>query len=143
MARAFRSIAQIPGLVANTRYVFISVDPYRDNPERLAGYVTYFSPAFIGVTGTAKQLYQLSDQIGLHFEYVDRTTEQPLQDVLHKPASDDYSIDHYSGFLLINPAGRLAATILPPLGAEQTLVIYQKIRNHYEVDMLLLIVCKV
>jgi len=38
------------------RFVFVTVDPERDTPERLGLHVTAFSPEFIGLTGTAEEL---------------------------------------------------------------------------------------
>lgn len=131
MARLFQQIAQVPATAADTQFVFISVDPYRDTYEQLAGYVTYFRSDFVGVTGAPEQLHQLTSQIGSNFEYVDRATDRPIRDILRKPASDDYIVDHYSGLLLIDPAGRLIATLLPPFAAEQTFQAYLTLRNYY------------
>jgi protein SCO1/2 len=35
------------------------VDPGRDTPERLAQYVRYFDPTFLGATGSEKALPEL------------------------------------------------------------------------------------
>lgn len=36
--------------------IFISVDPEKDTPERLASYVAAFHPALVGLTGSRQQL---------------------------------------------------------------------------------------
>ena len=36
--------------------IFISVDPEKDTPERLASYVAAFHPSLVGLTGTKEQL---------------------------------------------------------------------------------------
>ena len=52
MAFLSRFTAELEGLPEHedTRVVMVSVDPARDTTERLAEYVPYFNPAFVGVT---------------------------------------------------------------------------------------------
>ena len=40
-------------------FLLVSVDPGRDTPERLAQYVRYFDPTFLGATGSEKALPEL------------------------------------------------------------------------------------
>ena len=44
----------------NVRFDFISVDPQRDTPEKLAKYVGFFNPDFIAATGTDEELTKLT-----------------------------------------------------------------------------------
>ncbi len=52
--------AQIKGRLGpaeqQVRFVFITVDPERDSPERLRAYTGAFDRSFLGLTGTAAQL---------------------------------------------------------------------------------------
>lgn len=52
--------AQIKGRLGpvekQVRFVFITVDPERDSPERLRAYTGAFDRSFLGLTGTAGQL---------------------------------------------------------------------------------------
>ena len=41
------------------RFVFVTVDPERDTPERLGKHVNAFNPDFVGLTGTPEQLEAL------------------------------------------------------------------------------------
>ena len=41
---------------ARVRFVFITVDPERDTPQRLQEHVSLFNPSFIGLTGSEDQL---------------------------------------------------------------------------------------
>lgn len=45
--------------------VFITLDPERDTPERLAIYAKAFDPTFIGLTGSEEQLAQVRQMYGV------------------------------------------------------------------------------
>src|SRR5258708_19542329 len=45
-----------PGAPAKVNLVFITIDPERDTPKLLKGYVENFGPTFIGLPGTPKQI---------------------------------------------------------------------------------------
>ncbi|MCC6206795.1 MAG: SCO family protein [Gammaproteobacteria bacterium] len=132
MARLFEQPALSSTEAKTTRLIFISVDPYRDTPEQLASYVTYFNPGFLGITGDAGKLQQLNHDLDIPYGYADPETGDPIRDVLHKPALDTYVVDHYSGLLFIDPQGELVATLLPPFGIERTLQVFQHLRNQYQ-----------
>jgi protein SCO1 len=71
--------------------VFVSVDPDRDTPDVLRGYVEGFHPRMVGLTGTPKALAQVGRRYGV------RTARSP---------SDTALIDHTSFVYLIGPDGR-------------------------------------
>jgi protein SCO1/2 len=48
--------------------VLVTVDPARDNSERLREYVTFFDPGFIGLTGDEEQLARFARDYGAAFE---------------------------------------------------------------------------
>ncbi|RCX30207.1 protein SCO1/2 [Thioalbus denitrificans] len=85
------------------RTVFVSVDPERDTTARLAGYVPYFHPSFIGATGTPAELAGLARQLGIRYEKV----EAP-------DSAMGYLVDHSAAILLINPRGEYAAVFGAP-----------------------------
>ena len=85
------------------RVVMISVDPARDTPRALAGYVPYFDPEFLGVTGEMPEIHRLTDAIGVAFAYTPT------------PGSEDgYTVDHTASIFLFDPDGRLAAIFSTP-----------------------------
>ena len=82
--------------------VFVSVDPQRDTPARLAEYVAFFDPRIIGVTGDRAELDALTRQLGVAVLVGD------------PDASGSYSIDHSGTLFLVDPQGRLAAVFGMP-----------------------------
>lgn len=80
----------------NNAYLFISIDPNRDTPERLGKYAAYFNPRFQGATGTSEQLAGLARQFGVYYKVPD-TPE------------GNYTVDHSSTVVLIDPQVRLRA----------------------------------
>lgn len=51
------------------RVLFVSVDPKRDTPERLAEYTSTFGPRFVGLTGTEGQLTELTKRFRATYGY--------------------------------------------------------------------------
>jgi len=51
--------------------VFISIDPERDQGEKLDAYATYFHPSFIGITGTPDEVQNVANQYGGFFVKVE------------------------------------------------------------------------
>lgn len=88
------------------RFLFLSVDPERDTPERLAQYVHYFSPDFAAATGSKAQLDALASNLG--FVYLKVPGQTP----------ESYSMDHSAALILIDPQGRLAGYASPPFKAQ-------------------------
>lgn len=83
-------IAQVQGL-------FISVDPERDQGEKLTAYAQYFHPNFTGVTGTLAELKQVAQQYGSFFGKADESS-----------SSLGYLVDHSSRTYVIGKDGQLA-----------------------------------
>jgi protein SCO1/2 len=93
--------------------LFVTLDPERDTPKHLAGYVPYFHRRMIGLTGDASSIRQVARAYRVYHAKV--------------PTGDrNYTIDH-SGFIYLmdragkylgffppgTPAERMADTILP------------------------------
>ncbi len=57
MARIAAALRDLdPSVVKQLRVVFVSVDPERDTPERLAQWLGAFHESFIGLTGESEQV---------------------------------------------------------------------------------------
>lgn len=72
--------------------VMISLDPERDTVKKLAEYVPYFNPAFTGVTGNKHLIRRLTAELNVAYNQV------PL-------SGDDYTVDHSTQLILVNPMG--------------------------------------
>ncbi len=84
-------------------FTFISVDPERDTQQRLAEYVNYFDPAFIGATGSDDELQRLTRPLGILYAKV--ATEKSAM---------GYVMDHSASIILVDPEGRYQALFSPP-----------------------------
>ena len=72
--------------------MFVSVDPERDTPERLAEYIPFYHPDFIALTGDDKQLQQFSLSLGAVYMKI--------------PTEDSYTMSHSSTLFIIDPKGQ-------------------------------------
>ena len=80
--------------------VYVTVDPERDDTERMRKYLASFDPAFVGGTGTAEQLAAVRQAYGVLAE--------------KKPFAGGYTVAHSSFTYLIDRDGSLRA--LMPYG---------------------------
>ncbi len=85
--------------------LFVSVDPGRDTPERVAAYVNFFSPTFTGLTGTPAAIEAFAQ--ALHVPYA----ITPLSD-------GNYTVDHSSALLLVSPDAELRGIFSAPHDAQ-------------------------
>ncbi len=89
-----------PQEIAQVQPIFISVDPERDNGDKLTAYATHFHPSFIGATGTAEEIKQAASQYGAFFSKVQSNSAM------------GYLIDHTSQTYMVSKDGK-SVTILP------------------------------
>ncbi len=82
---------------------FVSIDPERDTPQRLAEYVAYFDADFVGVTGPPEALTSLTRPLGILY-----------RKVVTEDSAMDYVMDHSASLILIDPEGRYRALFSPP-----------------------------
>jgi len=101
-----RSLARQLPETPQPRYVFVSVDPQRDTPARLASYLSTFDPDFVGATGDPAQIATLSDALSAFHR---RRAEK---------GPDDYGVVHSGEIYLLDPAGRVYARFTPPLSPD-------------------------
>lgn len=94
--------AQLDAAKAPLQVVFVSVDPERDTPEKLGLYTHYFSPEFIGATGSGDNLDSLTRSLSLIYAKVPGST------------AENYTMDHSAALVLVNPQAQVAGYFLPP-----------------------------
>ncbi|WP_370164973.1 SCO family protein [Marisediminitalea sp.] len=81
--------------------VFVSVDPNRDSPERLASYVEYFNAEFVALTGEHAQLFPFVRSLGLMYAIAE-STDNP-----------NYLVDHSASVVVVDPQGRALGRFKP------------------------------
>ena len=72
---------------------FVTVDPQRDTPERMAEYTGYFSPRITGLIGTDDELSEMAESYRLYYARIE------LDD-------GDYTMDHGSAIYLMDSDGQ-------------------------------------
>lgn len=97
LAQARRKLG---ALGEQVQVIYLTVDPERDNAERLKQYLAAFDPTFVGGTGTAAQMAAVRASYGVTAQKVG--------------SGDDYGVAHSSFVYLITRDGKLRA--LMPFG---------------------------
>ena len=103
----FASVKRRLGTRADSvRFVFVTVDPKRDTPQRTEQYAHGFDRSFIGLSGDSAQLAEV--QRGFHVaSFIERDSTMPAA---------DYAVGHSALVFLIDQTGHVANTILPGQG---------------------------
>ena len=112
---------RLQDLDQDIRFIFVSIDPERDTPEKLAHYVSYFNGDFVGVTGTPEALEQLTKPLGIFSSRV-----------AAEPGTDGYLVDHTASILLFDPDGRFHAVFSTPLSADRISGDFMKMLQDYQ-----------
>jgi protein SCO1/2 len=93
------------------RLLFVSLDPYRDTPERLATWTQAFHADVVSLTGDLELLRAAAWDWGIDFRY--RTLPTPGEVVDVPPSDAGYLVDHTARTFLIDPEGRVIAQVAP------------------------------
>jgi protein SCO1/2 len=83
------------------QFVFVSVDPERDTPEAVARYLAHFDPALVGATGARAEMERFTAGLG-------------LAQVRNPGGDGEYTVDHSTALVLIDPDARLAGYFSAP-----------------------------
>jgi protein SCO1/2 len=89
-------------------FVFVTVDPERDTPERMRKYLTNFDPEIIGLTGDRSQLEPVWADYGVYQARAEGSSD------------GNYLVDHSSRVYVIDRDGNLRLTYL--FGTESQLI---------------------
>lgn len=93
----------------DVQVLFVSVDPERDTPERVAEYAAFFAPDMIGLTGSAEDIAIAAKRYGAAYSRV----ELP-------ESAMGYLVDHSAYTYIVDREGRLAATLEHATPPEET-----------------------
>ena len=88
------------------RLMFVTVDPERDTPQVVGDYAHYFHPDTLAASPTPEQLVAFAKTLGLVYMKV----SEP---------DGSYSMDHSATLVLLDPLGRQAGLLSPPLDASR------------------------
>jgi protein SCO1 len=87
------------------QFVFVSVDPEEDTPEKLEKFLHAINPRLRGATGTPEGVKALAGQLGIAYARMDGP-------------HGEHSMDHSASLLLVDPQGRLTAIFSTPHDAQ-------------------------
>lgn len=99
------------------KYLFISVDPARDDGPQLASYISSFGQPFVGATGDPSRISGLEDQLDAYHR------------LGTKDASGHYEVQHSSYAYLIDPEGRLTARFEPPFDPINAAMVFSSLQT--------------
>ncbi len=120
LAQAQKRWESLPESV-RPRVLFVSVDPERDTVERIGEYAHGFHKDTLAATADIPALERFAKSLSLVFAKVPLGKDAP---------ADQYTIDHSAAMVVLDPQGRMAGVIQPPLQpkaiAEDLIVLTQE-----------------
>ena len=102
--------ALTPAESTRVRGLFLSIDPERDTPQRIADYARFFHPSIIGLTGTPDDLHRVAKQYLVLYQKAEIGESQA-----------GYLMDHSTKTYLVGRDGYLAKVLGHELEASQVL----------------------
>jgi len=95
LARFAEVMKQMGRDADQVQVLFVTLDPERDTPKKLAAYVTWFSPSFVGLYGDLPATQAAANEFKIFFAKSKGS------------AGMGYAIDHTAGAYVLDPKGRL------------------------------------
>jgi len=86
--------------------IFVTVDPERDTPSVLKGYMGSFDPSFVALRGTVEQTKEVAKEFKVFFAKVPGRTP------------DSYTMDHTAGSYVFDSNGKLRLFVRYGSGAD-------------------------
>ncbi|HEX4984707.1 MAG TPA: SCO family protein [Burkholderiales bacterium] len=86
--------------------LLVTVDPQRDTPQVLRGYVTAFNPSFLGLRGSDEETARVAKEFKVIYQKV------------AGPTPENYTMDHSAGTYVFDRQGRLRLYVSYGRGAE-------------------------
>jgi protein SCO1/2 len=84
-----------PEELEQIKVFFISVDPERDTPQKLADYTKYFHPKILGITGSKAELDKVVKQYGAAYRKVESDSAM------------GYLVDHSASVYVVGKKGNI------------------------------------
>ena len=111
----FGAQPDVEGTMPNV--VFVSVDPGRDSQDRLAEYMQFFDPEFVGVTGSDTELQKLASGVGAYYEAPQDTD------------AEGYLVNHASKLFLVDQKARFLALLDDPHDPDEFIELLAKVQT--------------
>jgi protein SCO1/2 len=108
MAIALKDLGPLANQLAA---LFITVDPARDTPGRLASYLENFDPRIVGLTGNDQQIAAAAKAYHVYY-----SSSEPDK-------SGAYLVSHSSFFYLMDPSGRFNALLPLEIKADELRIV--------------------
>lgn len=96
------------------RVVMISIDPSRDDLDKLRHYVKIFHPQFYAARGEEDMIKRMTSEMGIAYARVGGSG-----------GAEDYNVEHSGAVMVFNPQGGLSAFFTTPHKAELLVKDYQ------------------
>ena len=122
IVRLYNRLAINPEVQQSLKFIFVSLDPLRDTPERLRSYVTGYHPGFVGVSGSEEEVHALAKEFSIYYKR--RASDQ------EDNQDGNYRIDHSVTLSLVNPQGKIAAYFIDLTNPEHLATDILNIINH-------------
>ena len=95
LVRFAEAMQQLGADAARVQVLFVTLDPARDTPAKLAAYVPWFDPSFLGLYGDAAATAAVAREFKVF--YAKKETGGGMA----------YVLDHSAGAYVFDPAGRI------------------------------------
>ncbi|MCP5207791.1 MAG: SCO family protein [Hahellaceae bacterium] len=103
--------------ITDTQMLMVTVDPARDNVETLQGYLAFFNPEYIGLTGEEAVIRRFAQSLNAGFSIPEHAEGEP------------YFVDHSSHIALVDPDGNFAGFFQMPHKAAVIATILNALRH--------------
>jgi len=95
LAELKQALEKLGDQADQVQVLFVTVDPQRDTPERVQGYVDHFNPSFVGLSGSESDLAKVWNDYGVFVEIVEGAS------------AAGYLVNHTARVTLIDQQGNL------------------------------------
>lgn len=105
MQKVTATVKEMGESAAAVQPIFITIDPERDSPAVLKGYLANFADNIAGLSGTAEETAGIAKLYGVYYQ--------------KRAMNGDYTMDHSTALYLIAPDGRYLRPFRPDLEPDE------------------------
>ncbi|MDO8345542.1 MAG: SCO family protein [Cellvibrio sp.] len=126
-------LLNLMGAGDDLQVVFVSVDPERDEQEKLANYVGFFHSQIIGLRGDNSALAAFAQFFGAAYDrsviIESKLLSVPAGIDMPTNAGDQYVVNHSTRVFVVNPDGEFIGSFAPPYEVGDMLSDMQKLMS--------------